>query len=215
MFQTSNIPISSITLQLKNKQNEVNYDHSGEQSEEEELKESNELLENEVVEESANPDNMDTDSCDKRAQLREKKMREREEKAKYRQEKERIEKEKKRNTVKYYRLLRENKQFDDKSYFHSLSIEEQGTLLETLRETKKLQQVDIPYRIQLLKSNIPNKYKSIVLRKIQTLESSSHENTKLRSWIDQFMQIPFGSYKHLPVSIRDGKKKCKIGRAHV
>lgn len=198
LFQTSSNQPFGIIMQLT-QPNSVSYTHDEEDQSEQDEEKQETIIENEI---------MIDDNVQQRSQKRQENMKLRNEKANKRKKDEENKQAKKKNTDKYHKLLHDNKQFDDKVYFQKLSLEEQTTLIDTLQSTKNLQQLDVPYRIKLLKLDIPNKYKSIVLRKIQTLESSTHENTKLRNWIDQFMQIPFGVYKNLPVSIHDGPQKC-------
>jgi ATP-dependent Lon protease len=41
------------------------------------------------------------------------------------------------------------------------------------------------------------------------MEPGSGEYNKIKNWVDTFMRIPFGKYKHLPVSLNDdGVEKC-------
>ena len=41
----------------------------------------------------------------------------------------------------------------------------------------------------------------------KNMDSSSGEFFKIKHWVDNFMSIPFGKYKHLDISINDGIEK--------
>ena len=69
-----------------------------------------------------------------------------------------------------------------------------------------------PKLFELLHSNIPVKIKSIIFKKINVLSLLNPENSeyyKLNKWVNSVMSIPFEKYNYLPISIKDGKEKCK------
>ena len=71
---------------------------------------------------------------------------------------------------------------------------------------------DSPKLFELIHSNIPIKNKSIIYKKINVLSLLSPDNSeyyKLNKWVDSVMSIPFEKYNYLPISIKDGKEKCK------
>jgi ATP-dependent Lon protease len=71
--------------------------------------------------------------------------------------------------------------------------------------------VDKPYRLSLLQSNIPPKFKACALQKLnilRTMEAGDPEYYKIKNWVDTFMRVPFCVYKSLSVSIEDGLDKC-------
>ena len=54
-------------------------------------------------------------------------------------------------------------------------------------------------------------HKIVAYKKLNTLKNMMPEHGeyyKLKHWVDNFMSIPFGKYKHLPLSINDGLDKC-------
>jgi ATP-dependent Lon protease len=68
-----------------------------------------------------------------------------------------------------------------------------------------------PYRLLLLDSEIPAKYKAAVMQKVNILKSmepSNSEYYKLKTWVEAFMRIPFGVQKSLSVCMTDGIDKC-------
>ena len=66
--------------------------------------------------------------------------------------------------------------------------------------------VDKPYRLKLIESSIPVIYKSTALKKINQLRNmdpTSGEYSKLKNWIDMFMNIPFEYFSKLDVTKED------------
>ena len=70
---------------------------------------------------------------------------------------------------------------------------------------------EIPHKFRVLQLPISDYVKSSVLKKISILNEScgeGNEGHKLRSWVDAFMRIPFGTTVPLPVQIKDGTPMC-------
>jgi len=70
---------------------------------------------------------------------------------------------------------------------------------------------EIPQKFRVLQLPISDYIKSSVIKKIAILSeihSEGGDGHKLRSWIDAFMRIPFGTTVPLPVQILDGQTKC-------
>ena len=111
------------------------------------------------------------------------------------------------NSKKFSLLLEEKHTIDDISYFKRHMCEEsQEKAIIELEKIINHCVVEKPYRLQLLDSDIPTVYKSIALKNInniQNIEPGTGEFYKLKRWIDAFMQIPFGKYKNLPVTLKD------------
>jgi ATP-dependent Lon protease len=71
--------------------------------------------------------------------------------------------------------------------------------------------IDRPYRLALLESKIPAKFKAIALQKLNTLrhmEPGDNEYYKIKNWVDTFMRIPFYNNKNLSITMDDGVEKC-------
>jgi ATP-dependent Lon protease len=109
-------------------------------------------------------------------------------------------------------MLREKDVMNDFKYFkNKISVDEQELILNQIEAIKKHCEIDKPYRLALLDSDIPIEYKACAYRKINTLkymDPGSGEYYKIKNWVDAFMQIPFGVYKTLPLTIDDGVDKC-------
>ena len=92
-----------------------------------------------------------------------------------------------------------------------LSNKEQLRVMKDLKEINSHINIEKPYRLSLLDSKMPSKFKAIALQKLNILKSidpSDHEYYKIKNWVDTFMRIPFGVYKSLSVKMEDGLDVC-------
>jgi ATP-dependent Lon protease len=125
---------------------------------------------------------------------------------KYEKEKEKEETRLKQKNSKRYSKLSSFKPMSDDKYFSSLSLEQQQQIISSLEVITQINPK--PLRIRILESPMPNEYKVHALKKIQAMDQLSElengEFHKTKQWVDTFMEIPFGQYKDLPVSIHDG-----------
>ena len=116
-----------------------------------------------------------------------------------------------KNSRIFNHIIHNKNTMNDKSVFTEMAIPEQKKLIKELREINKITRIEKPYRISILESDIPLQFKAIAMKKVNALryaEPGSGEYSKLKSWIDTFMSIPFGNYRTLPVNIADGVEKC-------
>lgn len=101
--------------------------------------------------------------------------------------------------------------FDTFKHFNKLSIDEQTTLINSLKNVQEVSSDEKPYKIKILQSSLPDNFKKIILNKIiilDQMEPTSGEHGKLKNWIDHFMRIPFDTCCDLPVTMEDGIDKC-------
>ena len=127
-----------------------------------------------------------------------------------------VKKERNKNTDKYFKLVhqdpKKSKNTNEMSYFKKkLSHQEQLKVMKDLKEINALTNTDKPYRLSLLESNIPPRFKAIALQKLNVLKSmdpSDSEYYKMKNWVDGFMRVPYGIYKNLTVQLTDGVEKC-------
>jgi len=125
-----------------------------------------------------------------------------------------IKKTRTKNTKEYHKLInaQKNKFTSEIDYFKKkLSNKEQLKIMNDLKEINSHIQIDKPYRVALLESQIPTKYKATVMQKLNMLKSmdpSDSEYYKIKNWVDTFMRIPFGKYKALDVKLSDGLDHC-------
>jgi ATP-dependent Lon protease len=113
-----------------------------------------------------------------------------------------------------YKLLLSTNHYNDEEYFKRSKPIDQENIIQHL---KNLQRDDItkPYMIQLLESNMPEKYKLIGLNKITHLRTMDPaESNKLVNWVEIFLKLPFNKSAYLPVTIRDGIDKCQLYMAN-
>ena len=125
-----------------------------------------------------------------------------------------VKKARNKNTKNYHKLINSHKQkmTNEMDYFKKkLSNKEQLKIMNDLKEVNDQIQINKPYRLSLLESLIPNKYKGAVMQKLnllKSMESTDSEYYKIKSWVDAFMKIPFGKYKNLDVKMENGIEEC-------
>lgn len=117
------------------------------------------------------------------------------------------------NTKKFASMLKEKNMLNDTKFFkEKLTVVEQAKVLKELEAVMQHCHIDKPYRLTLLDTDIPPEYKAVAYKKINTLkymEPGGGEYYKIKQWVDTFMQVPFGKYKNLPVTLHaDGPPKC-------
>jgi ATP-dependent Lon protease len=117
------------------------------------------------------------------------------------------------NTRKYRKLIYEDtKPINEMEYFkRKLSHKEQRQAMEDLNEIYSHIYTEKPYRLSLIQSKMPSKFKAIAMQKLNVLkmmDPSDSEYYKIKNWVDTFMKIPFGIYKSVSVSIHDGVENC-------
>jgi ATP-dependent Lon protease len=125
-----------------------------------------------------------------------------------------IKKSRMKNAKKYYKMVNgddEPKTGEIEYFKKQLSNKEQLRVIKELNEINEHNNIKKPYRLTLLDSNIPPKYKATVMQKVnmlRSMEPGDPEYFKLKTWVDGFMRIPFSQYKNLDVNITDGIEKC-------
>ena len=125
-----------------------------------------------------------------------------------------VKKSRTKNAKKYYKMIngQDEQQSSEIEYFKKkLSNKEQLRAMKEMAEINDHIIIKKPYRLTLLDSQIPAKYKATVMQKLNMLKSmepGDPEYYKLKTWVDTFMRIPFSIYKNLSVNISDGLDKC-------
>ena len=120
-----------------------------------------------------------------------------------------LEKDQKTKNTKNFESLLLNTSTSDSKYFKHLPFEEQEVILGKLKNLTCVHKK--PLRIRLIESDIPDVHKIFALKKIEALKTMSEnegEYYKIKNWVDAFMDIPFGVYCKLPISLEDGPEKC-------
>ncbi len=122
-----------------------------------------------------------------------------------------IQKQKDKNERIFRHNIRDKNTTNDYTFFNKLNVEQQKKIIKEVRQINSYTNIEKPYRISLLETNIPVVFKASAMKKINSLrymEPGSNEYYKLNNWVDFFMRIPFNKYLSLPVSITDGTDKC-------
>ena len=121
-----------------------------------------------------------------------------------------VEKKEKKTSEKHGRifskLIKEKSHMNDMKMYKKYPVKQQYEIIKKLREINELSIVDKPYRLKLIESSIPVIYKSTALKKINQLRNmdpTSGEYSKLKNWIDMFMNIPFEYFSQLDVTKED------------
>lgn len=118
-----------------------------------------------------------------------------------------------KNAKHYHKLIHDdNKNTNEVDYFKKkLSNKEQLKIMNDLKEINKHVNIEKPYRLSLLESKMPAKFKAIALQKLNVLKSmepGESEYYKIKNWVDTFMKIPFGINKNLSITMNDGLDAC-------
>jgi ATP-dependent Lon protease len=117
------------------------------------------------------------------------------------------------NTNAYYKMINNDKrQTNEVDYFkHRLSNKEQQGIMSDLKEINRTIYAEKPYRLSILQSKIPSKFKALAMQRLNMLKSmdpGDHEYYKIKNWVDAFMRIPFGIYRSINVRMTDGIDVC-------
>lgn len=122
-------------------------------------------------------------------------------------------KDKKKNLKEFKSLLSTRRENNELVYFSKLPLNEQTVFIEKMKEANKYTKVDKPYRFKLLEMDLPEHIKSVALKKMTTfqkLEPGSGEYSKLKQWVDAFMNIPFNIHRNFELSLEaSGPEKCR------
>ena len=127
-----------------------------------------------------------------------------------------VKKSRMKNAKKYYKMINgeDEKKTGEIEYFKKqLSNKEQLRVIKELKQINEHISIKKPYRLTLLDSNIPAKFKATVMQKVNMLRSmevGDPEYFKLKTWVDGFMRIPFGVNKALSINIKDGIENCSL-----
>ena len=117
------------------------------------------------------------------------------------------------NAKNYHKLIHaDKKRTNEIDYFKKkLSNKEQLTVMKHLKEINSHTNIEKPYRLALLDTNMPAKFKAVAMQKLSMLKSmevGDNEYFKVKNWVDTFMRIPFGIYRNLSISMADGIESC-------
>jgi len=115
---------------------------------------------------------------------------------------------------KFYKLIttpvEENTIDTQITQFKELEYNKQVELITAL-ENRVPCDSGVNLMLKILTLSLPPDIKAMILAKynsLQSLDGSSNEYFKLRSWLEKVVSIPFGIYKDIPVKMEDGNEKC-------
>lgn len=101
---------------------------------------------------------------------------------------------------------------EEEDYYEDLSKSKRRKLNEQMKGLAKLvSDGEIPYKFRVLGLPIPDALKASVIRKVDVLnqmDADSGEVHKLKTWVDGFLRIPFGSVVPLPVKFEEDRAGC-------
>ena len=118
-----------------------------------------------------------------------------------------------KNAKSYHKLIHttKNKTNEIEYFKKKMSNKEQLRAMNDLKEINKHINIDKPYRLALLDSDMPAKFKASAMQRLnvlRTMEPGESEYYKIKNWVDTFMRIPFGTYQNLDVKMSDGIDTC-------
>ena len=119
-------------------------------------------------------------------------------------------KEKEKNCKKFKKMMKGKNRMDDKKYFEKMELGQQQRIIEEFEKINDNYNQAVPYRFQVLDSDISSMHKTAAIKKINSLRymtPGEGEYYKLKYWVDGFMRIPFGQTKTLPLVLEDGIDK--------
>ena len=99
---------------------------------------------------------------------------------------------------------------EEEEYIGSLSKKEKRMIKKMEKRLSKYSEHNVPYRFQILKSNLDMKTKSMIISKLEQLymmEPSEGEYHKLNRWVSEVMGIPFDQFTKPVVTIQDSLPK--------
>ena len=101
---------------------------------------------------------------------------------------------------------------EEEEYYEDLSKSKRRKLNLQMKSLAKLvSDGEIPYKFRVLGLPIPDALKASVIRKIDILnemDPDSGEVHKLKTWVDGFLRVPFGSIVPLPVNFAEDRVSC-------
>ena len=119
-----------------------------------------------------------------------------------------------KNAKDYHKLTKteiKNSTAEIDYFKKKLSHKEQKAIMDEMKQINEHIHIDKPYRLALLQTKLPIKYKATVMQKLnimKSMEQGDSEYHKMKTWVDTFMRVPFNVYKSLSVNMSDGMDVC-------
>jgi ATP-dependent Lon protease len=106
----------------------------------------------------------------------------------------------------------EEETIDDQiDQFKGLEQGKQKAMIEALEMRSNYSKKEQPLMFRLLQMKLTPETMAVVMSRynaLNTMDPSSGEYYKLRSWMEKLVSIPLGIYKDMPVRIEDGPEMC-------
>ena len=105
-----------------------------------------------------------------------------------------------------YMEIEDNLEFDEDeniNYFHKLESEKKEKLLEEIKKVNEINDLHMPLKFKILDSDMDLNTKAIAIRNIEKLSEmdvSTGEYSKMDTWINGLISVPFNKYVSLPVT---------------
>ena len=100
---------------------------------------------------------------------------------------------------------------DQIDQFKSMDSGKQKVMLEALEKRSDYVKKEQPLMFRLLQMTLKPETMAMVMNRynaLNTMDPSSGEYYKLRSWMEKLVSMPLGIYKEMPVRIEDGPDMC-------
>ena len=105
-----------------------------------------------------------------------------------------------------YMEIEDNLEFDEDeniNYFHKLESDKKEKLLEEIKKVNEINDLHMPLKFKILDSDMDLNTKAIAIRNIEKLSEmdvSTGEYSKMDTWINGLISVPFNKYVSLPVT---------------
>lgn len=105
-----------------------------------------------------------------------------------------------------YMEIEDNLEFNEDeniNYFHKLESDKKEKILEQIKKVNEINDLHMPLKFKILNSDMDINTKAIAIRNIEKLSEmdvSSGEHSKMDTWINGLISIPFNKYVSLPVT---------------
>ena len=102
--------------------------------------------------------------------------------------------------------IEDNLDFDEDeniNYFHKLEPVKKEKLLEEIKKVNEINDLHMPLKFKILNSDMDINTKAIAVRNIEKLtemDVSSGEHSKMDTWINGLISVPFNKFVSLPVT---------------
>lgn len=88
----------------------------------------------------------------------------------------------------------------------NLNCMEKKKLYDELNKINKINKNNIPDKIKILQLDLPLQVKAELLDKINLLDNSPNDDSKIREWIKEVLKVPWGKYCENPINSNDKDK---------